>query len=124
MFLDMKVTPEEEEEMIRNVAEKIQQHGLNVVAVLMLETFKPMVYIGGQMGRFFLSPFLIILGQDITKRGEKFFMIFEKRENIEKVIVLLEEKKRKESKTPEKREKTNKTEEKPTWKDWRRFLPF
>ena len=65
---------------------------MDAVAVLMLETIKPMIYLGGQMGRFFFSPFLIVFGEDIAKRGEKFFMIFEKRENVEKVISMLEKK--------------------------------
>lgn len=102
---------------------------MDAVAVLMLETIKPMIYLGGQMGRFFFSPFLIVFGEDIAKRGEKFFMIFEKRENVEKVISMLEkkakeDKKRKESKKPKKMERAIKTEEMPPKKGWRRFLPF
>jgi hypothetical protein len=125
----MEITPEEEEEMIRKIADKIHQYGMDAVAVLMLETIKPMVYLGGQMVRFFFSPFLIVFGDNIARGGEKFFMIFEKRENVEKVIALLEkkaeeEKKRKESKKLEKEEQATETEEVPTKRGWRRFLPF
>ncbi len=58
LYWDIEVTPEEEDEMISKIAEKIHQSGLDVAAILMIETIKPLSFIGAQMGRFFLSPFL------------------------------------------------------------------
>ncbi|MBS7637321.1 hypothetical protein KEJ49_00290 [Candidatus Bathyarchaeota archaeon] len=92
MFRGLELTPEEEEEIIKRVAEKISEYGMNAAAVLMLQTFKPMAYIGGQMGRFFISPLLYGLGERISLGSEKLFMVFENRDNIEKLIRMLEQK--------------------------------
>ena len=124
MFWDEEVTPEEEEEMIRKAAKKIHKYGMEVPAILTLESVKPLVYIGGQMGRFFVSPFLPALGENIGRSGEKLFTIFEKRENVEKLITLLEEKAKEEEHPPEKEEQTTTDKEAPPKKGWRRFLPF
>jgi hypothetical protein len=128
LFWDVEVTPEDEEDMIQKVAEQIHKYGMDVAAILMLESVKPLAYIGGQMGRFFLSPFLPAFGESIGRGGEKFFTIFEKRENVEKLITLLEkmakeEEKPKETEKPKEEQAT--TTEKPTpKKGWRRFIPF
>ena len=129
MFWDMEVTPEDEEEMIRKAAETIHKYGMEVAAILMLESVKPLAYIGGQMGRFFISPFLPALGENIGRSGEKLFMIFERRENVEKLIMLLEKMAKEEEKPraePEKpkEEQAKDAEGAPQKRGWRRFLPF
>ena len=129
MFWEIEVTPEDEEEMIKSAAEKIHKYGMEVAAILMLESIKPLTYIGGQMGRFFVSPFLPALGEKIGQSGEKFFTVFEKRENVEKLITLLEEMAKEEDKMKEELKKAKKAqeaeaEETPQKKGWRRFLPF
>ena len=130
MFWDLEITEEDEEEMIKKIAEKIHKYGMDVAAILMLESVKPLAYIGGQMGRFFISPFLPALGENIGQGGEKFFMIFEKRDNVEKLITLLEkmakeeEKKPKEKSEKPKEEQKTEAEEAPPKMGWRRFLPF
>jgi hypothetical protein len=132
LYWDIEVTPEDEDEMIRKIAEKIHQYGLDVAAVLMIETVKPLSFIGAQMGRFFVSPFLPALGENIGMSGEKFLQIFEKRENVEKLIKAVEELTEEEEER-KKAEKAKKLEEKkariaegeePEKKGWRRFLPF
>ncbi|MBS7620314.1 hypothetical protein KEJ21_06700, partial [Candidatus Bathyarchaeota archaeon] len=82
----MEVTPEEEEEIIKKVADKIKEYGMNAAAIMMLQTFKPMAYISGQTGRFFISPILYGLGEKISVGAEKLFIVFENRDNIEKLI--------------------------------------
>jgi len=129
LFWEIEVTPEDEEEMIKSIAEKIHKYGMDVAAILMLESVKPLTYIGGQMGRFFVSPFLPALGEKIGQSGEKFFTVFEKRENVEKLITLLEEMAKEEDKMKEESKKAKKAqeaeaEETPREKGWRRFLPF
>lgn len=126
----MEITPEDEEEMIRKIAEKIHKYGMDVAAILFIESVKPLAYIGGQMGRLFISPFLPAFGENIGQGGEKFFTIFEKRENVEKLITLLEkmakeeEKKPKEKSEKPKEEQKTEAEEAPPKMGWRRFLPF
>lgn len=105
MFRGLELTPEEEEEIIKRVAEKISEYGMNAAAVLMLQTFKPMAYIGGQMGRFFISPLLYGLGDKISLGSEKLFIVFENRDNIEKLIRMLEQKAEEETKKKEGAEK-------------------
>ncbi len=129
MFWDMEITPEDEEETIKSAAEKIHKYGMEVAAILMLESVKPLTYIGGQMGRFFVSPFLPALGEKIGQSGEKFFRVFEKRENVEKLITLLEELVKEEDKAKEESKKNKAAQEteaegKAPKKSWRRYLPF
>lgn len=129
MFRDEKITHEDEEEMIRKAAEKIHERGLDLAAILFIQSYKPLAYVGGQMGRFMIFPFLYFLGGDISRSGEKFFNIFEKRENLEKLIMLLEKKAEEKDKKKEKIKKDNiivekEVEEPRSKRGWRRFLPF
>lgn len=78
MFWNQKISPEDEERMINMIAEGVHKYGMDLPAILMLESFKPLAYIGGVMGRFFLSPFLPFFGENINQQGEKFLTIFEK----------------------------------------------
>ena len=93
MHRDVEVKPEEEEEMIKKAAEIIRKYQMEGMAILMLESSKPLVFIGGELGRFFLSPFLYAFGDNVSAKGERFFRVFEKRDNVEKLIQLLEKKK-------------------------------
>ena len=77
--------------MIGKIAQKIHKYGLDAAAVLIIESVKPLSYVGAQMGRFFISPFLPVFGENIGIGGEKFLQIFEKRENVEKLIKVVEE---------------------------------
>lgn len=86
-----EISPEEEEEIIQKIAEAILRNKMVLPAILLLETSKPVAYIGSQMGRFFISPFLMVLGDDLFMKSEKFMSTFEKRDNIERLIRLLEE---------------------------------
>ena len=120
MYWEVEVTTEDEERIIRKTAETIHKYGMDVAAILMIESFKPLTFIGTQMGRFFLAPFLPVFGENVGVSGEKFLTVFEKRENVEKLISLLEEiANEKEIKKADKEE----SEEKKS-KGWKRFLPF
>lgn len=131
MYWDIEVTPEDEDEMIRKIAQKIHEYGMDMAAILMIESVKPLSYIGTQMGRFFISPFLPAFGENIGISGEKFLQIFEKRENVEKLIKAVEELTQEEEER-KKAEKAKKIEEKrinietgeaPKKKWWRRLIP-
>jgi hypothetical protein len=132
LYWDTEVTPEDEDEIIRKIAERVHKYGMDVAAILMIESIKPLTYIGSQMGRFFVSPFLPAFGDEIGMSGEKFLQVFERRENVEKLLNLLEEmtkeedRQKKEAKEAMKAEKASaiEAEETPRKKGWRRFLPF
>jgi len=91
LYYDVNVTPEEEAELIEQVARKIHEYGMEAAAILFLESSKPLVWIGGEMGRFFISPFVPILSESWGVKSEKFFLIFEKRENIDRLLKRCEE---------------------------------
>jgi hypothetical protein len=132
LYWDIKATPEDEKEMIRKIAEKIHQYDLDLPAILMIESFKPLSFIGTQMGRFVISPFLPIFGKNIGISGEKFLQIFGKRDNVEKLIKAVEkltqeeeeQKKVEKAKKLERKSDRRETGEASKNKGWRRFLPF
>ena len=107
MNWNLEVTSKDEDEMIGKIAQKIHEYGLDVAAIFMIESFKPLSFVGAQMGRFFISPFLPTFGENIGISGEKFLRIFEKHENVEKLILAVEELAREE----EERKKAEKAEE-------------
>ncbi len=83
------------------------------------------------MGRLFVSPFLPVFGENIGIGGEKLLQIFEKQENVEKLLKAVEALEREEDER-KKAEKAEKLERKRAESDagethkkgWRRFLPF
>jgi len=132
LYWDVEVTSEDEDEMIRKIAQKIHQSGLDMAAIIMIRSVKPLSYVGLQMGRLFISPFLPAFGENVGIDAEKFFQIFEKRENGEKLIKAVEEfareeeekKKTEKAKNLEKKISMSETGEASKNKGWRRFLPF
>ena len=126
----MEITPEEEERVIRKVASIIHKYRMEPAAILVLESFKPLVWVGGELGKYILSPFLLALGEEISIRGEKFFMIFQNRKNIERLVSILEEMSREEEFGPggireiEETEKTETSGDERKKKSWRHLFPF
>jgi ATP-dependent RNA circularization protein (DNA/RNA ligase family) len=141
----MEVTPAEEEAMIKYLAEQIHKYGMETVAILSLESLKPLVWVGGELGRAFITPFVPIISETWGQKTEKFFRIFEKRDNIDKLLNLVEklaqgeedDKKPKEGKeegSPAQAEKqaeepivepkVEQPDEDKRREGWRRFLPF
>jgi hypothetical protein len=110
MFWDQAITEEEEEDIIEKTAEKIHEYGMETPAILFLESSKPLVYIGGEMGRFFIMPFIPAFSEEWGRKGDKLLRVFEKRDNIEKLIVILEE-------MAQGKEKKNEKDKKPQDKD-------
>jgi len=100
--------------------------------------------VGGEMGRFFITPFVPIISDKWGVTSEKFFLVFEKRENIEKLLKRLEQlaqeedDKKKEEKAAKKKAEQEKAKEnepaaastsdqaqsKTEKKGWRKYLPF
>lgn len=91
MYFDIEITPELESEYIEKVAQKIHEQGMDTAAILLLESSKPLIWVGGEMGRFFITPFVPIISDKWGVTSEKFFLVFEKRENIERVLKRLEQ---------------------------------
>ena len=131
MYRDIGELAEDEDELIKKIAQKIHSSGLDIAAILMIESVKPLSYMGAQMGRIFVSPFLPAFGENIESTGEKFLQIFEKRDNVEKLIKAVmelsqeEENRKKDEKDKKLAEKKADTEtSEMSQKGWRRFIPF
>jgi hypothetical protein len=141
LYYDVEITPEIEAEYIEKVAQKIHEQEMETAAILLLESSKPLVWVGGEMGRFFITPFVPIISDKWGVTSEKFFLVFEKRDNIERLLKRLEElaeeddaKKRAEKEARKKaaQEKAKEAEAAPPAegqsetekKGWRKHLPF
>ncbi|UCH02061.1 MAG: hypothetical protein JSV20_09685 [Candidatus Bathyarchaeota archaeon] len=83
-------TPEEEEKIIEKVAQFVVDRGLKLPAGILLTGFLPYSFIGGQLGRFFLSPYLYALG-NFGESGSRLMATFEKRENVKKLQERIEQ---------------------------------
>jgi DNA-binding transcriptional regulator GbsR (MarR family) len=123
LYWDVEVTPEEEDEIIKKIAERMHKYGMNVPAILLLETVKPLSYIGSQMGYFFISPFLPIFGEEIGLTGTKLLKLLENRDNLDKIIQYIEELSKKDEELKQS-QKEIESSERPKKKGWRKFLPF
>ena len=91
MYIDDILSEAEEIEIINKIANLFHQNGLDTAAILLLETVKPLVYIGGEMSRIFFLPFFSIAGNEADILGQKMINIFEKKENVERLIRRIEE---------------------------------
>ena len=139
-FDETELTEEEVDEIIEKAAEKIHKYGMETFAILTLESVKPLVYIGGEMSRLMISPFLPALGPNANELGENLINVFEERKNVEKLITILEEmasgeygKEEDEQEAgapeegqekPEADEASDEQAEQKKRKSWRDWLPF
>lgn len=141
---DMELSEEEVDKVLHGAAKRIQIYGMETVAILTLESVKPMVYVGGELSRVVLAPFLPALGPQYNMLGEKLIYVFEDRKNIEKLIQILEQMTKGEYKPPVKEleapaeeaapreeppdspdpKKGDEAEKPQERKGWRRWLPF
>ena len=117
LYRDVDITPEEEEELIDLIAQKIQEQGLDMYATFMIETIKPLSFIGANMIRVFFAPILPALSASAGITGEKLFQLLEKRDNVDKLLNAIE-KLTKEENERKKIKKTIKNEGKENSKKW------
>lgn len=111
------------------VAQEVRKRGMVVPAIMLLETFNPMSFVGATMGRFFLSPILPALGEDLGMKGEIILQVFEKHRNIEKLVSLIEameqeDKAKVADERPPEEPVDGEARDEKSKKGWRRFLPF
>ena len=78
------LTKEDEERIIDRIATEVVSRGLDSVAIMILESIKPMTYIGSQLTMVFTTPFLGDIGIDYIK-------FFEKQQNVERVLQRIEQ---------------------------------
>ena len=115
MFWDLELTPEEVDEVIQEVYFKITEYKMETLAILTLESIKPWAYVGGELVRAAMALLMPALGESLGLTSEKMLHVFENRDNIERLIQLLEENLKKEEserKLKKEKEKKQKKEEK------------
>ncbi len=84
--------PEEEvDRIIQTIAKRIHAYGMDTAAIITLETVKPLSNLGTELSRMFFSPFLPILGPEYNLLGDKLMYVFQKRQNVEKLITVMED---------------------------------
>jgi len=81
---------EDEEELIEKTAKMVVDAHMETAAIMFLQYYKPFSLVGGDFGRFFIGPFLPSFG-DLGDMGNKLFYVFEKIENIGRLIERIEE---------------------------------
>ncbi len=132
-FKETEIPEEEVDAIILEAATRIKKYGMEMAAIMTLESLKPLVYVGGELTRLTLSPFFPILGSTMDMWGEKLIDVFEERENIDKLILLLEKMSEEEDTKPDPDPKFKETEEDPEDDEqgakneksgWQRWLPF
>lgn len=98
-------TPEEIEEFIEKTAERIVKYDLVAPAILFFESIKPIAPIGGRLGGAAFAWLIPILGHGV----DDYFVVFRERDNVEKLLRLIEEKDK------EKRDAKKETHKKKWW---------
>jgi hypothetical protein len=91
LYWDIDLTSEQVEQVIQDVYKKISEYKMETIAILTLESLKPWSYVGGELVRAALSPFMPAFGESLGLTSEKMLQVFEDRKNIETLIQLLEE---------------------------------
>ena len=99
---------EKDEELVEKVAKKIVNMRMTVPAVFLLESSKPLAFLGGQL-LVFLEPFIQTLFN--FKQYQRFAFLMENRDNWERLLRKIEDLEE-ETKRREKQEKLDKKTQK------------
>jgi hypothetical protein len=79
--------PEKQEAIIKKMAEFIYKYDMDLGAILLLEVIKPFSSIGSQLARYMVAPFIPFIGEE----SMPYFATFENKQNVEKLIRMIEE---------------------------------
>jgi len=99
---DKELPDDEIMRILKLIAQKIHSTGMSTIAIITLETVKPLSNLGAELSRMLLSPILPVLGPEYNLFGDKMIYILQRRENIEKLITMIEEKLKNDKTTIEK----------------------
>lgn len=97
-----QLTPQEEDELIEKVANKIVDADLGPVSLMFIETYKPLAIFWGGLARFYSAAWLPLFG-NLGDLGADIIDVFDRVGNVDKLIkrindLIKEKKKIKESK--------------------------
>jgi len=86
----LELSPEEEEELIEKIVNKVKQYGLKSAALLFLRSYKPVGPYGAQIAPTILGQFFFLF--DLFEIDAfKYNALFMNRESIDKLIKRIEE---------------------------------
>lgn len=94
-------TQEEEEEIIEKLSKVIYDYDMDLVAILFLESIKPLSSVGAQLGRYLIAPFVPFFGS----KAIPYLATFENKQNLEKLIRRLEDRIKEEEENNKKNDK-------------------
>ena len=80
-----ELTKEQENDIIEKLAHKIIDMQIDFHAILLLEMVKPFSFVGSQLG-LVSAPYLMLFGRENEEMGLKYLRLFEKRENVERIV--------------------------------------
>lgn len=125
MFRDEELPPEEVDKILEGIARKVVDREMEMYAKFILGMIWPLAFIGGQLGRVFISPYLFIFG-DKENNVSKNIFIFEKKENIFKLIDKIDEltDEREELKKDDYKGKEDEKGKSTLWKRFKEFMRF
>lgn len=125
MFRDEELPPEEVDKVLESIARKVVDREMEMYAKFILGMSWPLVFIGGQLGRVFISPYLFIFG-DKENTVSKNIFLFEKKENIFKLIDKIDEltEEREELKKDDYKVEENEKGKSALWKRFKEFMRF
>jgi hypothetical protein len=86
----VELTPEEERSLIERFAKFVVSKQLEKPAILFLEGFKPVSYVGSQLAMITIGPFLSVT-QLSSIWGPKIMLLLEKRSNVELLLQRIDE---------------------------------
>ena len=114
-------SPDESEDIIKRFAKSIYKYEMVLVAILFLESIKPIASVGGQFARYMVAPFIPFIGEESIP----YLATFQDKDNVEKLIQEIE-RLNKQNEIKHKKEKDRMKEQgiETQKKGWRRYLPF
>ena len=87
-----ETSEKKKEEIIQKTYNYIERLGMELPAILFFESVKPLLWVGGATARIFLGPFMLAFWDN----GFVYIHTFEERQNVEKLIKMIENKHKKE----------------------------
>lgn len=88
-YVNLDLTPERRKELIDRIATEIVKRGLETPAIMLLETFKPLSFIGAEMAIFYLFPYIKAITTNPVV--DEITAIFHDRSAVEELIKRIEE---------------------------------
>lgn len=82
-----EVTPERKQELFQKVAQRIVDLRLTPLAIVTLESVKPLTFVGSQLMVFFQPIFTALFP---FRQYDEFAALLEERENVEELIRMIE----------------------------------